>query len=112
MRPFGSTAIIQIREVSKRFKARKKKVRAPSHGGEGRLSGDFLADRTLRNLVFERAVRRADDRVAFITEIVEVLVVSRHRPDRGTIGGSRADRDYRMSTYDKAPCPKERMKAE
>jgi hypothetical protein len=43
---------------------------------------------------------------------VEVLVVSRHRPDRGTIGGSRADRDYRMSTYDKAPCPKERMKAE
>jgi hypothetical protein len=26
----------------------------------------------------------------------------RHRPDRGTLGGSGADRDYRMSTYDRA----------
>jgi hypothetical protein len=25
-------------------------------------------------------------------------ITGRHRPDRGTIGGSRADRDYRMST--------------
>ena len=76
MRPFGSTAIIQIREVSKRFKARKKKLRATSHDGEGRQTDKFLADRTLGNLVFERAVLRADDRVALITEIVEVLVVS------------------------------------
>jgi hypothetical protein len=29
-------------------------------------------------------------------------ITGRHRPDRGTIGGSGADRDYRMSTYDKA----------
>src|SRR3984893_11527602 len=31
-----------------------------------------------------------------------VRITGRHRPDRGTIGGSRADRDYRMSTYDNA----------
>src|SRR3984893_7933012 len=31
-----------------------------------------------------------------------VRTPGQHRPDRGTIGGSRTDRDYRMSTYDKA----------
>jgi len=31
-----------------------------------------------------------------------VRISGRHRPDRGTIGGSGADRDYRMSTYDEA----------
>jgi hypothetical protein len=52
MRPFGSTAIIQIREVSKRFKARKKNVRTTSHVGEGRQSGDFLAgQRDVLNIV-------------------------------------------------------------
>jgi hypothetical protein len=34
MRPFGSTAIIQIREVSKRFKVRKKNVRTTSLAGQ------------------------------------------------------------------------------
>jgi putative transposase len=28
-----------------------------------------------------------------------VRITGRYRPDRGTIGGSRADRDYRMSTH-------------
>jgi hypothetical protein len=28
-----------------------------------------------------------------------VRITGRHRPDRGTIGGSGAARDYRMSTY-------------
>jgi hypothetical protein len=31
-----------------------------------------------------------------------VRTTGRHRSDRGTIGGSGADRDYRMSPYDKA----------
>jgi hypothetical protein len=30
-----------------------------------------------------------------------VRITGRHCPDRGTIGGSGANRDYRMSTYDK-----------
>jgi hypothetical protein len=29
-------------------------------------------------------------------------ITEQRRPDRGTIGGSSADRDYRMSTYDNA----------
>jgi hypothetical protein len=29
-------------------------------------------------------------------------ITGRHRPDRGTIGGSGADRDYRISTYNNA----------
>ena len=29
-----------------------------------------------------------------------VRITGRHRPDRGTIGGSGANRDYRMSTYE------------
>jgi hypothetical protein len=31
-----------------------------------------------------------------------VRITGRSRPDRGTIDKSMADRDYRMSTYDKA----------
>jgi hypothetical protein len=34
-----------------------------------------------------------------IYEPPTVRITGRHRPDRGTIGGSGADRDYRMSTY-------------
>jgi hypothetical protein len=34
-----------------------------------------------------------------IDESPKVRITRRHRPDRGTIGGSRADRDYRMSIY-------------
>jgi hypothetical protein len=33
--------------------------------------------------------------VGFVARITE-----RHRPDRGAIGGSSADRDYQMSTHD------------
>ncbi|MGC2221035.1 MAG: hypothetical protein WA624_01005 [Methylocella sp.] len=36
-------------------------------------------------------------------------ITGRYRPDRDTIGGSRADRDYRMSTYDKAEKPTDRI---
>jgi hypothetical protein len=37
-----------------------------------------------------------------IYEPPTVRITGRHRPDRGTIGGSRADRDYRMSRHDNA----------
>ena len=40
-----SMDIIQCREVSKRLDAREEEVGAASHGGEGRQSGDFFADR-------------------------------------------------------------------
>jgi hypothetical protein len=43
---------------SKRFKARKKKVRATSHGGEGRQCGDFLAGQhdVLNNVELEHDI--------------------------------------------------------
>jgi hypothetical protein len=47
-----------------------------------------------------------------IDEPPTVRITGRRCPDRGTIGRSSANRDNRMSTYEKAPCPKERMKAE
>jgi hypothetical protein len=37
-----------------------------------------------------------------------VRITGQRRPDRGTIGGSSADRDYRMSTYDRAAFPARR----
>ena len=37
-----------------------------------------------------------------INEPPMVRITEQRRPDRGTIGRSNADRDYRMSTYDKA----------
>jgi hypothetical protein len=38
-----------------------------------------------------------------IDEHQTVRITGRHRPHRGTIGGSGADRGYRMSTYDMTP---------
>ena len=70
-----STDIVQCREVSKRLDAREKEVSAASHGGEGRQAGDFFADRTLGDFVFKRAILSADDRVAFIAELVKIPVV-------------------------------------
>src|SRR5580700_4104807 len=70
-----SMDIIQCREVSKRLDAREEEVGAASHGGEGRQAGDFFADRALRDFVFERAVLSANDRVAFVAEFMEVVVV-------------------------------------
>ena len=67
---------IQCREVSKRLDAREEEVGAASHSGEGRQAGDCFADRTLWDFEFERAVLSADDRVAFVTELVKVSVVS------------------------------------
>jgi hypothetical protein len=58
--------------VLERFDSREKKVGSAPHGGEGWQSGDFLADWTLGDFKFERTVLMADDRIAFITELVEV----------------------------------------
>src|SRR6476620_9501193 len=70
-----STDVVQCREVSKRLDAREKEVSAASHGGEGRQAGDFFADWPLGDFVFERAVLSADDRVAFVAELVEIPVI-------------------------------------
>ena len=73
-----STNIIQCREVSKPLDAGEKEVGAASHGGEGRQAGDFFADWALGDFVFERAVLRADDRVALVPKLVEVSIVHPH----------------------------------
>src|SRR5205085_3536757 len=70
-----STDITQCCEVSKRLDAGEKEIGAASHGGEGRQAGDFLADWALGDFVFERTVLSADDRVAFVAELVKVPVV-------------------------------------
>ncbi len=70
-----SADLLQRREVSKRLDARKEKVGAASHGRESWQAGYFLADWTLGNLVFERAVLVANERVSFVAELVKVLVV-------------------------------------
>ncbi len=70
-----STDITQCCEVSKRLDAGEKEVGAASHGGEGRQAGDFFANWALGDFVFERAVLSADDRVAFVAELVKVPVI-------------------------------------
>src|SRR6476646_755126 len=70
-----STDIIQCSEVSKRLDPGEKEVGAASYGGEGRQAGDFFADWALGDFKFERAVLVADDRVAFVAELVEIPVV-------------------------------------
>src|SRR6266516_6425224 len=71
----SSAHVGECREVSKRLDAGQQEVRATSHGGEGWQAVDFLADRPLGNIEFERAVLSADDRVAFVAEFVKVPVV-------------------------------------
>ena len=67
--------VAKRREISKRLDAWKEEVGAAPHGGECRQAGDFFADWTLRDFEFERAVVIADDRVAFVAELVKVPVV-------------------------------------
>src|SRR2546430_2187961 len=69
---------IQCRKVSKGLDAGEEKVRSASDRGEGRQTDNFLADRTLGDFEFQRAVLVSDDRVAFIAEFVKVSIV---RPD-------------------------------
>ena len=65
-------------EISQRLEAGQEKVGAAPHGRECRQAGDLLADRPLRDLVFQRAVLVADDRVALVAELVEIPVVHPH----------------------------------
>jgi hypothetical protein len=62
-------------DVSKRLEARHKKVGPTSDGREGWQTGDFLSDGALRDFVFERAILGADDRVAFVAELVKVPII-------------------------------------
>src|SRR4029077_6304730 len=55
--------------------AGQEKIRAASDRREGRQTGDPLADRTPRDFEFQRAVLMADDRVAFIAELVKTPIV-------------------------------------
>src|SRR5262245_47327728 len=66
------------REVTERPDAREKEVGAAFHRGKGRQTGDLLADRSLGNLEFERAVMCADDWIALVAELVKIAVVHPH----------------------------------
>src|SRR5262249_42617259 len=66
------------RQILQRLETGPGKVGPPLHRREGLQSFDRLADRSLGNFVFERAVLISDDRVALVAELVKVLVV---RPD-------------------------------
>ena len=68
--------IAEGREIPKRFEAREKEVSAAFHCSEGRQAGDFLADGSFRNFELERAVLRADDRIALVAELMKITVVS------------------------------------
>ena len=68
--------IAEGREIPKRFEAREKEVGAALHGREGRQAGDLFANRSFGNLDFERAVLRADDRIALVAQLVKITVVS------------------------------------
>src|SRR5262245_22718300 len=72
---FGSMSRAQVREVSKRLDAGQEEVGSASYGREGRQTGDLFPDRALRDLVLQRAVMVADDRISLIAELVETLVV-------------------------------------
>src|SRR5262245_18203846 len=63
------------REVAKRLESREEKVRASSHRSERRQAGNLFPNRALRDLVLQRAVMIADDRIALVGELAEVLVV-------------------------------------
>ena len=66
----------QGREIPKRFETREKKISAAFHCSEGRQAGDFLADGPFGNLELERAVLRADDRIALVAELMKITVVN------------------------------------
>jgi hypothetical protein len=59
-----------------RFDTGQEKVGATPHGSEGRQSGDFFSDWTLRDLKFECAVLVADDRIALIAQFMKITVIS------------------------------------
>jgi hypothetical protein len=65
----------QLCEVSKCLEAGQKEVGPASHRRESRQIGDFFPDRALRDLVFQRAILGADDRVAFVAELVKAPVI-------------------------------------
>ena len=67
---------VQCREVLKSLDAGEEEVGAASHSREGRQASNFFADRTLGDFVFERAVLCADDRIALVTELMKIAVIS------------------------------------
>src|SRR3954453_10040100 len=62
-------------DVSKRLDPREEEVSAASHGGEGRQTRNSFSYRTLGDLKFKRAVLVADERIAFVAELVKAPIV-------------------------------------
>src|SRR6516165_10508809 len=65
-------------EVSQAVEAREKEVGPAGEGGEGGQPLEILADRALRDLVFQCAVLCSADWIAFVAQFVEVAVVDPH----------------------------------
>src|SRR4030095_2667662 len=65
-------------QVAERLEPGQEEVCAAPEGRERRDSGDPLPDRSLRDLEFECTVLRADERIALVAELVEILVVDPH----------------------------------
>src|SRR3954465_5113466 len=63
------------RQAPQRLNAGQEKIRAASHRREGGQAGDLLADRALRDFVFQSAVMMADERIAFVAEFVKIPIV-------------------------------------
>src|SRR5947209_19395315 len=74
----GSSPCCYTREVAKGPLARQEEVGAASYGGEGRQPFDHFPDRPLRDFEFQRAVVGADDRIAFVAELMEGPVIGPH----------------------------------
>src|SRR3984957_3103660 len=64
--------------MAERPEAREKEVRAAPDRGEGRQPDDFLADGPLGDLELQRAILRADNRIALVAKLVEIAIVRPH----------------------------------
>src|SRR5258708_39200734 len=62
-------------EPSQGFDSRQEKVGSAAYGGEGGQPPDRFADGAIGDLEFQRAVLGADDRIAFVFQLVKVPVI-------------------------------------
>src|SRR5262245_50566875 len=74
----GLVDVAQATQVVQRLQPRQEEVRPSPNGGERRYPGDAPPYRPLRDLELQCPVLCADDRIALVAELVEVLVVDPH----------------------------------
>src|SRR4051812_30383780 len=74
----GCAGGAQVRKVLECSPAGQEEGGPPAGGGKRGQTGDRSSDRSLGNLVFERAILIADHRIALVAELVEALVVRPH----------------------------------